>query len=348
MWHVTSTRIRTELVRPSPLRSSLVPRCDAPYRRAVSLIAVAALVASSATACGLLDDEPVPPKINSYVTGVSVLGDESAKSEVVHQQLGNGSADGPGAQVDQSATVVNGGSIQQTVTSTTPFTVVRIAIEELPAAASGLIEPTFQSTQPHATTEAAAPGSPTVGYRQITLSQESTEATIVLTIAQQLPGDRFVLYFAVANASGTQGPMATQSVRAIGVGTGDVQVTVSWDVDSDLDLHVIDPSGEEIYWHDQTSASGGALDLDSNPDCNLDHIRNENVTWEDAPPGTYTVKIDLFSSCEVEPTNYVVTIQVAGQETRTIPGTVTGEGDFGGEGAGEVVATFEIPAPAAG
>jgi uncharacterized protein YfaP (DUF2135 family) len=41
------------------------------------------------------------------------------------------------------------------------------------------------------------------------------------------------------------------------VGTGDVQVTVTWDADSDLDLHVVEPSGEEIFYGHPVSATGG-------------------------------------------------------------------------------------------
>ena len=51
------------------------------------------------------------------------------------------------------------------------------------------------------------------------------------------------------------------------VGTGDVQVSVSWDVSNDIDLHVVDPNGFEIYWDDDTSPEGGTLDLDSNAGC---------------------------------------------------------------------------------
>src|SRR5207237_4273195 len=43
--------------------------------------------------------------------------------------------------------------------------------------------------------------------------------------------------------------------------TGDVQVSVSWDAPSDVDLHVVDPSGEEIFYGNPASASGGQLDV---------------------------------------------------------------------------------------
>jgi uncharacterized protein YfaP (DUF2135 family) len=164
-----------------------------------------------------------------------------------------------------------------------------------------------------------------------------------VTFAQDLPSQRFVLYVAVADSAGAQGLLAPQDVQAVRVGTGNVQVSVSWDVDSDLDLHVIDPTGAEIYYGATTSGSGGRLDLDSNLDCYIDGVRNENVTWAHAPPGLYTVLVDLYRGCGSTATNYVVTIQAAGQPTRTIPGTLTGDGD-GDAQAGALVTTFVVPA----
>src|SRR5690606_29130847 len=120
--------------------------------------------------------------------------------------------------------------------------------------------------------------------------QPSTTVDLVLTVSQSLPSQFFMLYFAAVDASGKQGPLATQSVEAVPVGTGQVQVTVSWDVDSDVDLHVVEPTGEEIYYGNVDSDAGGMLDLDSNANCTIDGKRNENIVWKEAAPtGVYTV-----------------------------------------------------------
>ncbi len=291
-----------------------------------------------AVACNKGEPEE-PPLINDYVAGIQVLGDVSSSLEVVNQQLGEGSEDGPQADTQSSATVVNGGSVQETITSSTPFTKLRLAMEPLSGPGASVdpdADPTAVPTQ-------APSGVPVKGYHEITLDAESTEITIVVTIAQSLPGQRFLFYFAVVDGSGKQGKLTSQDVEAVAVGTGDVQVSVSWDKDSDVDLHVLDPAGEEVYYGTPEVQSGGQLDLDSNADCSIDGVRNENITWEDAPPGTYEVRVDLYRSCDVTPTNYVVTIQVVGPPTRTYTGTLTGEGDLGGEGDGQVIATFEVP-----
>ena len=53
----------------------------------------------------------------------------------------------------------------------------------------------------------------------------------------------------------------------LALGTGDVQATLLWNGDSDLDLHVTDPSGTDIYYLNKTSSTGGQLDHDDIPAC---------------------------------------------------------------------------------
>ena len=148
--------------------------------------------------------------------------------------------------------------------------------------------------------------------------------------------------FAVADASGVVGPYARLSTTVTSVGTGDVQVTLSWDADSDVDVHVIDPAGEEIYYGHRRSASGGELDLDSNAGCTIDGVRNENITWPTglAPRGSYTVRVDYWSSCGVGSTNYTVRVNVGGN-LQIFSGNFTGPGDQGGPGSGRTITSFE-------
>jgi hypothetical protein len=299
----------------------------------------AAAIMITASGCNLLGGNDDPPVLTNYVSGIQVLGDAAASQEVVNQVLGTGDADGPAAQVNDSATVVNGGSVQESITSETEFTIVRVALEELPL-------PTPTSGDAEEAPVPTSTGAPARGYHEIKLRQGATAVDLVVTVAQNLPGQNFVLYFALVDASGKQGPLKAQTVQALDVGTGAVQISVSWNVDSDVDLHVVDPSGEEIYFGNPSSASGGTLDLDSNPDCDIDGKRNENITWQDsAPAGTYIVRVALYNSCGVTPSDYVVTVQVAGQPTRTYTGSLPGDGDAGGEGAGVEVISFEVAEP---
>jgi hypothetical protein len=107
--------------------------------------------------------------------------------------------------------------------------------------------------------------------------------------------------------------------------SGDVQVSVSWDTASDVDLHVVEPkadgnpggANEEIFYSDKEGPQGGTLDLDSNAGCGIDGVNNENVTWDEVEPpaGTYRVYVDYWSACDVwgpESTHWIVTVKNCG------------------------------------
>ena len=78
-----------------------------------------------------------------------------------------------------------------------------------------------------------------------------------------------------------------RSSAAIAVKVGDPQFTLIWDTDADLDLHVIEPGGKEIYWEDPKGRQGGELDVD-----NTKGLGPENIYWlvESEGPGSTKVK----------------------------------------------------------
>jgi hypothetical protein len=113
------------------------------------------------------------------------------------------------------------------------------------------------------------------------------------------------------------------------LGTGDVQVTLLWADGNDLDLHVIDPSGAEIYFTNPTSPSGGTLDHDDTAGCSSTGTHVENVFWPTggAPPGRYRVFVKNYSSCG-SPSRYSLKATAKGQVAITSSGTVGAhEGD---------------------
>jgi hypothetical protein len=210
------------------------------------------------------------------------------------------------------AAAINGGSFSVDVTSAEPFSEVVIGM----------------------------PGSP--DYYRIALSGPRTAANVVVTLDPGTPGGPMELAVA-GGVSATQfGPHVTRTLRVTRVGSGDVQVSVAWNTAADVDLHVVDPTGEEIYWGSRTSASGGELDLDSNAGCGTDQPRNENTVWpvNGAPAGTYVVRLDYWDACGAELTDYVVTVWVKGREAQVYSGTFTGEGEHGAEGAGIDITSF--------
>ncbi len=131
--------------------------------------------------------------------------------------------------------------------------------------------------------------------------------------------------------------------RTIFVGTGEIQTNVTWDSKADIDLHLLDPSGKEIFYASRSSPTGGQLDLDSNAGCGSDGPRAENIFWGDGvlvPHGEYVLRVDNWSSCGVAATHYTVTINLRGQAPKIYTGTFTDRGSGAGAGAGKTIAIF--------
>jgi uncharacterized protein YfaP (DUF2135 family) len=114
------------------------------------------------------------------------------------------------------------------------------------------------------------------------------------------------------------------------LGTGDVQVTLRWEGEADLDLHVIDPSGEEIWFGNPQSDSGGILDVDANGACEALASPVENIYWPtgDAPTGLYSVEVVYYQSCgNSAPVDYEVTVTLDGDIVDTINAQMITEGE---------------------
>lgn len=103
------------------------------------------------------------------------------------------------------------------------------------------------------------------------------------------------------------------------LGTGDVQMTLRWDNVNDIDLHVVSPNGEHLFYSSPTSFDGGQLDVDSNAGCDgqLTTRPVENIFWpqDGAPNGAYQVSVVFYAQCQTEAeTDYTVTIKVDGKQ----------------------------------
>lgn len=111
----------------------------------------------------------------------------------------------------------------------------------------------------------------------------------------------FSLNFCVYDTEGQVSNVVTTEVKVLRLGTGSLQVSLSWNTASDQDLYVIDPDGETISYTNRTSTSGGQLDLDD-----TDGYGPENIFWIDnAPDGEYEVSVDDYSGTSFETTAYV-------------------------------------------
>ena len=101
------------------------------------------------------------------------------------------------------------------------------------------------------------------------------------------------------------------------LGTGDVQATLLWSGESDMDLHVVEPDGEETYFQSPASSTGGVLDHDDIAGCGADtgtHV--ENIFWPQglAPPGDYRAYVHFYTACAEGASQSVqLTVTVNGQ-----------------------------------
>ncbi|MEA5462328.1 hypothetical protein [Leptothoe sp. PORK10 BA2] len=85
--------------------------------------------------------------------------------------------------------------------------------------------------------------------------------------------------------------------------TGDVQVTLRWNTEDDLDLLVFDPTGNAIDFASPTSPSGGKLDVDANGFCETQAFSPvENIFWPTggAPGGDYVAYVNFAIPCTLE------------------------------------------------
>ncbi|KAI6653857.1 hypothetical protein LOD99_3359 [Oopsacas minuta] len=126
--------------------------------------------------------------------------------------------------------------------------------------------------------------------------------------------------------------------------TGTLHVRLTWDKEVDMDLHVVDPNNEEIYYASRiSSAQEGFLDLDSNAGCNIDRIKTENVYYELAISGQYTIRVDLWSACSINETiNFDILVEGCDVKEMVEGSFLPNEADGGGAGAGREVLVVNV------
>ncbi len=96
----------------------------------------------------------------------------------------------------------------------------------------------------------------------------------------------------------------------------DIRASLMWNNTNDLDLHVVAPSGERIFFNHKRSSCGGWLDVDMNVSGETTKPV-ENVQWAkgSAAVGDYQVVVRNFRFHEQDqaPTPFVVELEVDGE-----------------------------------
>lgn len=147
---------------------------------------------------------------------------------------------------------------------------------------------------------------------------------------EQLGGARATVAIWVMMLDASDRPSALVSVPLTGTpaGSGDLQVSVTWDNAADVDLHVTEPGGDIIYWAEPSSAAGGALDVDSNESCVLDGGQAENIVYSNgAPDGEFTAKVRMYADCGAPGASGVVTVTNCSGDAQSFPFVLNGTGD---------------------
>lgn len=285
-------------------------------RTARQWLAAAALpLVVFAVACGDDGDDGTGPDSNSIqntIVGIRTA-DGSVTATASTSAAPSGSSTGaPAADLAPVTAFIPGGTALVQVSAPTAFSTVIIALEDAS------------------------------GHYRLELPQPVANTILSMTLAEDPPSQTLNLQAAVGTG-GTVGTYDQVVSNLTSVGTGELQVSVAWDSNADVDLHLVTPSGDEIFYGNPgPTAEGGELDLDSNAACSSGDERQENITFVDAPSGQYTVRVDYWSSCGAAATNYVVTVRRRGSATQTFTGRFTGSGTGGGLGDGVVITQFTM------
>jgi hypothetical protein len=296
-----------------------------------SAVLAAAIVAircgSSSPSNPTTPPTPTSPAVTTVVTGV-----QASDGTPALQQSGTPppASGGPTVTANSSATVIPNGTDLAQLQSATPFQTVYVSVPNT----SGLA-PLDLGGNRFAPLDAAS------GYFRLSLTAPVTSLLLLTNLANVGSGSRFTLGYAIATAAGLVGP-TVMSTKTVAGQAGGVQVGLSWDTATDVDLHVVEPNGRETYYAAITSPSGGALDVDSNAGCQIDGKNNENVRWTaGAPNGTYTVRVDYWSACTLTgTTTYAVVVSNGGTISRFTGTFTASQADQGGAGSGRLITTF--------
>jgi hypothetical protein len=126
---------------------------------------------------------------------------------------------------------------------------------------------------------------------------------------------------------------------------GALRVTLTWPKATrpDLDLHVVEPNGIEIYWGRKNHAQcDSRLDLDANAMCPATGLAINREVYNAYLPiaGDYQVKVDYHDDCDhTGAASYTVKIEGCGTSWQTTKNTPAAP-DHGVEGSGELAHSF--------
>lgn len=109
--------------------------------------------------------------------------------------------------------------------------------------------------------------------------------------------------------------------------TSGLQVSLTWNTTSDLNLQVRDPVGETLFFNSRTTNNGGTFGFDVNGLCEVltADSPTETATWSPGavPTGSYEILVYYRQDCQnVGPVNFTVNVTVDGQRLPPVQATL--------------------------
>lgn len=108
-----------------------------------------------------------------------------------------------------------------------------------------------------------------------------------------------------------------EKVKAVGGNVdGFMRCSLHWFNYDDLDLHVTEPHGREIYYGNQYGSTGGTLDVDMNAGSGRTRDAVENIIWTNPSrliPGDYVVRVHNFCKRENIDFGFEMEIEINGE-----------------------------------
>ncbi len=168
-----------------------------------------------------------------------------------------------------------------------------------------------------------------------------------MSFARTLAAGPVTLIGRAVDEHGHFGPATTLTLTILATAApgGGLVVALSWASATDLDLHVVEPSGAEIWSDSPTSATGGVLSLDSNSGCVIDGQDGETASWAQPPSGHYQVRVDTFSLCGQAVADWRVAVTLDGASLGVASGQSI-DADTRGphqRGSGREALDFDVP-----
>lgn len=147
---------------------------------------------------------------------------------------------------------------------------------------------------------------------------------IIVDLSQKLSLENFELAIAGRLMDGTMTETQYVDLQLVAAGTGELQISLSWDLEDDVDLHLVNKEGQRVYYGNKSIADAegiriAELDIDSNPGCSIDEIKNENIYFNDLKTdGVYYIYVDLYRKCESQRigSKYIVNVMYNGSSVR--------------------------------